>query len=146
MSKVVNVKVKYIRPKYQNLRDWNEDENNIYIGRKGVVFIDGKRYPSENSIFCNPFKIDQNNDREKVLKKYKDHLQEKLKDEDFREKFLNLEGKTLGCWCKPEKCHGDVIVELLNEEIQREKIKKLLDDCRKLKNIFREMSRVINEL
>lgn len=26
-----------------------------------------------------------------------------------------LKGKTLGCWCKPYPCHGDVLVELLNE-------------------------------
>jgi hypothetical protein len=27
-----------------------------------------------------------------------------------------LEGKVLGCWCKPEKsCHGDVLVELLQK-------------------------------
>ena len=25
-----------------------------------------------------------------------------------------LKGKTLGCWCKPESCHGDVLVELAN--------------------------------
>lgn len=23
-----------------------------------------------------------------------------------------LNGKTLGCWCKPKSCHGDVLVEL----------------------------------
>ena len=23
-----------------------------------------------------------------------------------------LEGKTLGCWCKPEKCHGDILIKL----------------------------------
>ena len=40
----VNVKVKYIRPFYNNLKEWMEDENNVYIGRKGVVFIDGKRF------------------------------------------------------------------------------------------------------
>lgn len=26
----------------------------------------------------------------------------------------SLRGKTLGCWCKPNNCHGDVYVELLN--------------------------------
>ena len=36
-TKIVNVKVSNIRPKYQNLKDWIEDKNNIYIGRK---FID----------------------------------------------------------------------------------------------------------
>ena len=24
-----------------------------------------------------------------------------------------LKGKTLGCWCKPKACHGDVLVELV---------------------------------
>lgn len=26
-----------------------------------------------------------------------------------------LEGKVLGCWCKPKSCHGDVLVELLEK-------------------------------
>jgi len=26
-----------------------------------------------------------------------------------------LQGKTLGCFCKPQACHGDVLVELLNK-------------------------------
>lgn len=24
-----------------------------------------------------------------------------------------LKGKTLGCWCKPQSCHGDVLAELV---------------------------------
>jgi hypothetical protein len=24
-----------------------------------------------------------------------------------------LKGKTLGCWCKPKSCHGDILIELL---------------------------------
>ena len=27
-----------------------------------------------------------------------------------------LEGKTLGCWCKPKSCHGDVLVKLIKEK------------------------------
>jgi len=27
-----------------------------------------------------------------------------------------LEGKVLGCWCSPHECHGDVLVELLEEQ------------------------------
>lgn len=26
-----------------------------------------------------------------------------------------LKGKTLGCWCKPECCHGDVLINLLKK-------------------------------
>jgi hypothetical protein len=25
-------------------------------------------------------------------------------------------GKILGCWCKPQACHGDVLVELINKK------------------------------
>jgi len=43
----------------------------------------------------------------------------------FREWFLSqpnlvararreLKGKTLGCWCKPAACHGDVIAEVVD--------------------------------
>jgi len=37
---VVNCKVKYIRPEYNNLKEWMNNPNNVYIGREGVVFID----------------------------------------------------------------------------------------------------------
>ena len=26
-----------------------------------------------------------------------------------------LEGKILACWCKPEACHGDVLLRLIEE-------------------------------
>lgn len=26
-----------------------------------------------------------------------------------------LKGKTLGCWCAPQACHGDVLVSLVKE-------------------------------
>ena len=26
-----------------------------------------------------------------------------------------LKGKTLGCWCKPKSCHGDILVKLVND-------------------------------
>ena len=42
---LVNVRVKNIRPGYANLREWMSDERNKYIGRHGIVFIDGARFP-----------------------------------------------------------------------------------------------------
>lgn len=26
-----------------------------------------------------------------------------------------LKGKTLGCWCKPQSCHGDVLAALVDQ-------------------------------
>ena len=40
---VVNCKVANIRPKYENLQEWMEDPNNVYIGRGGIVFINNQR-------------------------------------------------------------------------------------------------------
>lgn len=118
-TKIINVKVKYIRPKYDNLKEWCNDPNNIYIGRSGVVFIDGERYPKNNSIFANPYKISPNHNREDVIALYKINLRSLLDTDKITiQDILNLKGKTLGCWCKEPgkdiKCHGDVILEMIN--------------------------------
>lgn len=39
----------------------------------------------------------------------KDFLQKIEADVRFRECVLTLRGKRLGCYCKPEDCHGDII-------------------------------------
>ena len=77
---VINCKVKYIRPEYNNLKEWIKDDNNVYIGRYGVVFIKNdelnkfERYPKESSIWANPFKINKNTTRQQVLDKYKEYI------------------------------------------------------------------------
>ena len=116
---IVNVKVKYIRPKYSNLAEWISDPDNIYIGRRGIVFIDGKRFPKENSIWCNPFKISKNHTREEVLKLYEEYIIGKIKDEDLD--LLSLDNKNLGCWCHPEPCHGDILLKLIEKHKKNNK-------------------------
>ena len=64
---VVNVKVGNLRPKHNNLKEWMQEEGNVYIGRKGVVFIEGKRFPTESSDFANPYKIGKDGSREQVI-------------------------------------------------------------------------------
>ena len=116
---VVNCKVKYIRPQYNDLEEWSKDDNNVYIGRGGVVFIKGKRFPPKASIFCNPFIIDKDGNREEVLIKYEEYIRERLKacedgkDPIFKVELMKLKGKNLGCWCKPEKCHGDILLKFI---------------------------------
>jgi hypothetical protein len=114
-TKVVNVKVKYLRPKYQNLKEWMKDKNNVYIGRKKVVFINGKRFPPKNSIWANPYKIDEEHSRDDVIKLYKKYIKRKIKKENLFDELMKLKGKNLGCWCQPEKCHGDVLIYLIKK-------------------------------
>ena len=71
---VVNCKVKFIRPQYQNLEKWTEDENNVYVGRGGVVFINKQRFPKKASPFCNPFKVGKHGTRDEVIQKYKEYI------------------------------------------------------------------------
>jgi len=114
---IVNVRVKYIRQLgYQNLKEWMEDDNNVYIGRGGIVFINKERYPKNSSIFYNPYKINKDGTREEVIEMYKNYLTEKLKNDDKLVKALvELKDKNLGCWCHPEKCHGNILLELIQQ-------------------------------
>lgn len=114
MCRVVNVRVKFIRSDYENLHEWMEDENNVYIGRRGVVFLYGKRYPAKDSVWCNPFKIGKDGDRNEVVKKYREYIEEKIRNDEVE--LNSLRNKTLGCWCKPNECHGDILIELLETQ------------------------------
>ncbi len=113
-TKCVNIKVKYIRPEYNNLKEWMEDPNNVYIGRRGIVFIDGERFPKENSIWHNPFRVTKLNNREFIVNEYRKYIVDYIKNNNLEDELKKLKNKNLGCWCHPEKCHGDVLIELIN--------------------------------
>lgn len=115
-TSVVNVRVDSIRPLgYDTLKTWIADRTkNVYIGRAGVVFVDGVRFPLTASLFANPFKIGKDGTREEVLTKYREYMTARLEDSDeLVDQLLTLRGKNLGCWCAPEPCHGNVLVELM---------------------------------
>jgi len=116
---VVNCKVAHIRPEYDNLREWMADSDNAYIGRRGVVFIDKVRFPPNDSIWANPFKITALKTRSEVITEYKKYILSRLNDPDDKiitwEKLLELKDKKLGCWCAPEACHGNVLMKLIEK-------------------------------
>ena len=116
---VVNVKVAHIRPRHQDLQAWCADPGNAYIGRGGIVFIDGKRFPPAASPFANPFKCCGTGaalSREDSLRMYRGHITKRLAQEpELRAALEALRGKNLGCWCAPLSCHGDVLRDLLHE-------------------------------
>lgn len=74
------------------------DRFDVYIGR-----------PSK---WGNPFVIGRDGDRDDVIRKYKEWI---LSQPELLRDLHELEGKVLGCWCSPEKCHGDVLSELLKK-------------------------------
>jgi hypothetical protein len=74
------------------------EEYDVYIGRP--------------SCWGNPFVIGKDGTREEVVEKYRNWI---LKNEYLMSKLPELKGKTLGCWCAPKACHGDVLIELANK-------------------------------
>jgi hypothetical protein len=61
----------------------------------------------------NPFVIGRDGTRSEVIEKYRNYI---LKNQELLDSLDELKGKVLGCWCKPKSCHGDVLVELLEQE------------------------------
>ena len=49
--------------------------------------------------------------REEAITKYEEYL---LNNQELVNALSELKGKTLGCWCKPKACHGDVLLKLAN--------------------------------
>jgi hypothetical protein len=119
---IVNCRVAYIRPEYTNLKEWMSNPDHVYIARGGVVFINGERFPKSNSDFCNPFKLGKDGSRDEVIQKYKEYMETRLhRESGLVKKLIGLKGKKLGCWCKPDNCHGDVLIELIDKYTQIKK-------------------------
>ena len=69
----------------------------VYIGR-----------PSK---WGNPFTIGRDGSRAVVIDKYRNWL---LTQPKLMMQIDELRGKTLGCWCTPKACHGNVLANLAN--------------------------------
>ena len=91
-----------------------------------VVYIGNAMPPRMNptgaylprSDWYNPFRIHKDGKprdgtREEVIAMYERYLLDERPD--LRARLPELEGKTLACWCRPQACHGDVLVKLLEE-------------------------------
>jgi hypothetical protein len=70
-------------------------------------------YIGRPSIWGNPFVIGKDGSREEVIQKYKEYI---LNKPELLKQLYKLKNKVLGCWCKPQACHGDVLVELIKEK------------------------------
>lgn len=74
--------------------------HDVYIGRPGP--------------WGNPFVLKHETERERVVAKYEAWL--RTQPELITRAKRELKGKTLGCFCAPKACHGDVLARIANEE------------------------------
>jgi hypothetical protein len=70
----------------------------VYIGR-----------PSK---WGNPFVVGKDGTREQVIATYRQWI---VSQTALMAALPELKGKTLGCWCAPHACHGDVLADLANK-------------------------------
>lgn len=115
---VVNVRVADIRPEHNDLKEWMDEPGHLYIGRRGVVFIidkatrQKKRYPEQSSPYANPYSLKKYT-RQECLALYREHLSANPLTIAQKEQILNA--TKLGCWCAPEPCHGDILIEFASK-------------------------------
>lgn len=74
-------------------------------------------YVGRGSIFGNPFIIDRDGTRDEVIEKYEAYA----RATPYLLKAIKSlpEDAILGCYCSPNKCHGDVIIKLWSEEHEK---------------------------
>lgn len=69
-------------------------------------------YIGRPSAWGNPFKIGRDGSRADVVKQYELWL---LQQPRLMRDLRALKDRRLGCWCKPEACHGDVLARLADQ-------------------------------
>ena len=86
-------------PQVHNKHANTAPTNAVYIGR-----------PSK---WGNPFVIGKDGSREEVITKHRDWI---LGNAELLSQIDELKGKDLVCYCAPQACHGDTLMELANNK------------------------------
>ncbi len=83
----------------------NFEEYDVYIGR-------GSKWGNPYSHVQSSYPTIKVDTREEAIECYALYLAE---SPDLLDSLEELQGKVLGCYCKPLACHGDVLVRMINE-------------------------------
>ncbi len=87
---------------------------NIKLGHRYDVYI-GRAGKGEDGYFGNPFRREPGQSHGATLENFRVWFHKRVEtDPVYRHRIHALKGKTLGCFCKPHPCHGDIIAQYLN--------------------------------
>ena len=120
---IVTRAVEQVRPEYE----WSESEldRRVIVEKGGTVVANMHQETDRalihwakttgrfaridrNSDWGNPFEIPNDGDRDTVCDSYEIFFPRKF---SLHSRLDELKGKVLGCWCFPQRCHGDFLVE-----------------------------------
>lgn len=77
----------------------------------GKLTTDTKVYVGRPSKWGNPFVIGRDGSRDDVIAKYRAWI---VEQPNLMRSLGELRGRNLVCWCAPQVCHADVLIELAN--------------------------------
>lgn len=80
----------------------------VYIGRRCTQ----GGWNLKDSKWANPYPAKQWG-RDKCLELYHSYILKKIEEDPTTYNLQELVGKSLGCFCTPERCHGDILVEIM---------------------------------
>lgn len=86
----------------------------LVVNRRRVKMKDGDLYIGRGSPWGNPFVIGLHGNREQVIERYRIWIAERP---HLIDKLISYDPKRLLCYCAPLACHGDVLVELVEERM-----------------------------
>lgn len=90
-----------------------KDEYDVYIGRGSTWGNPYSHLPETKALY----KVET---RDEAVAEYKNHLWKQIRSGIITIQMLkDLYGKRLGCFCKPQSCHGDVIAKAVEWAVTR---------------------------
>lgn len=119
-KQILRDKIKELMNK--KLPEQTEESDIMYSGITRVVHCKKEKYDvniGRPSKWGNPFTHITNKhtmaqtivgSRQEAIEKYREWI---LQQPELINSLHELKGKTLGCWCKPAACHGDILIELI---------------------------------
>ena len=125
ITSAICIKVSNLRKEgYENFREWLKEVNNVYVGRRGRIFINKEIFHFSGSKWSNPYKVSENHySLDESISLYKQHLITSGLIDNVEE----LRGKNLGCFCDQKQiCHAQVLVDILEKEKKEDNTLKIL--------------------
>lgn len=111
--------------------DYSSNPNNYPIFRGGSVL--GNPYTDKN--LSGTLAIYKVKNRDEAIDRYSSYFDMQYKHnirfktviDEIYEKYKNGETIYLECYCKPKRCHGDIIKEKIQQRLLKEKIQEIMN-------------------
>lgn len=114
---------------YNINKELYDGDNNYYIGRPSILSNPYTHIKDKHTLA--KYVVNSRDEAIDMYEKYFDimynsNIEFTTMVDEIYEKYKNGEDVYLGCYCKPLRCHGDVIKDKLQQKLIKEKIKQKL--------------------